>query len=56
MSDRKTQLLKAALDYLNALEAKDFYAALGVTVHYDEADCDGICLRDDIECCLENGV
>ena len=48
--DRATVLLKAALDILRKC---DF--ALEETTFYDEAECDGFCLKGDIECFLELG-
>ena len=54
--DRKTELLKAALEFLNIVENSNLADALGMTVHYDEADCDGYCLMTDIADELEADV
>jgi len=50
MEDRKTILLKACLDML-ILQAESPYTlnVFEQTVHYDEADCDGLCLMQDIK-------
>jgi hypothetical protein len=47
--DRKTILLRAAYDMLKKC-ADSHYVILPMetTVFYDEADCDGSCLMDDI--------
>lgn len=47
--DRKSVLLKACYDMLK--KCRDSHYTLSVmeeTVHYDDADCDGSCLMDDI--------
>ena len=44
--DRARTLLKAALDYIEKTD-------LSTTVFYDEAECDGYCLKEDIEFYLE---
>jgi hypothetical protein len=42
-------LLKAAYDLLEKCDASPYIVdALGETVFYDEAECDGLCLKDDI--------
>lgn len=46
--DRRTELLQAAYDLL-----KNSQAAQHTIVHYDEADCDGVCLMEDIRIELE---
>lgn len=47
--DRKEVLLRAAYELLNKQkEANYVLEILCETVHYDEADCDGYCLMDDI--------
>lgn len=49
MEDRKAVLLKACYDMLT--KARDSHYVLDVmrmTVKYDDADCDGFCLLDDI--------
>jgi hypothetical protein len=49
LPDRKTTLLKAAYDLLMKQEESSITLnLLEETVHYDEADCDGSCLMDDI--------
>ena len=48
--DRATELLAACLDFLE----KSTFLDLSETVHYDEAECDGICLISDIRACLED--
>jgi hypothetical protein len=47
--DRKTELLRAAYDLLRKQD-RSFYVLnlLTETVRYDDADCDGRCLMDDI--------
>jgi len=48
-TDRKSVLLKAAYDLLKqADEAHFVQQATEIIVHYDDADCDGICLMEDI--------
>lgn len=50
MEDRKITLLKACRDLLKKQDNSHFVLnLLSETVHYDEADCDGNCLLDDIE-------
>lgn len=49
MKDRKTILLKAAFDLLKKQDGAHYVLnLLEETVHYDEADCDGYCLMQDI--------
>lgn len=59
MDDRKTILLRAAYDLLQRA-SEDHYVrdATEIRVCYDEANCDGYCLRDDIasELGLEHGT
>ncbi len=43
---RREKYLKAAYDLLKALDDGGDYFDL--TVHYDDADCDGACLMNDI--------
>lgn len=54
--NNRSQALRRAIELLDAtkqfLEKQDFYA-LATTVFYDDADCDGLCLLEDIECWLE---
>lgn len=48
-TDRKTVLLKAAYDLLKQADEAHFVEqATDIVVHYDDADCDGSCLMDDI--------
>lgn len=52
--DRKTVLLMACRDML--IKCRDSHLVISpmeTTVFYDEADCDGSCLLDDIELELE---
>lgn len=54
MEDRKTTLLKACRDLLKKQDNSPYVLnLLSETVHYDEADCDGYCLLNDIENELE---
>jgi hypothetical protein len=54
--DRATVLLEAVLEILNKCGrgpyVKDFF---NETAFYDSADCDGYCLKEDIEHYLEYG-
>lgn len=52
--NRKLYLLKIALKYLKKIKEGQFVDALGETIEYDEADCDGFCLIEDIELELES--
>lgn len=48
--DRKIILLKACRDLLQKQENSHYVLdLLSETVHYDEAECDGSCLLDDIK-------
>jgi hypothetical protein len=50
MEDRKIILLKACRDLLRKQEDSVYVLnLLEETVFYDDADCDGYCLLDDIE-------
>lgn len=50
MEDRKTTLLKACMNLLQKQEESHYVLdLLSETVHYDEADCDGYCLLEDIK-------
>jgi hypothetical protein len=50
MEDRKVTLLKACRDLLKKQDKSPYVLdLLSETVHYDEADCDGNCLLEDIE-------
>jgi hypothetical protein len=55
--DRATVLLKAVLEILNKCDqgpyVKDVFEQ---TAFYDEADCDGYCLRYDISIHLEENL
>jgi hypothetical protein len=47
--NRKDILLRAAFDLIARSEMSSFVLAPGeVMVHYDDADCDGLCLKEDI--------
>lgn len=52
MEDRAITLLKAARDLLIKQNEAGVLISYPLTVHYDEADCDGYCLLDDISDCL----
>lgn len=45
---RKDVLLRAAYDLLTKLDRGEADEAMGGLIRYDEANCDGSCLRDDI--------
>jgi hypothetical protein len=48
-SDRSAILLRAAYDLLTRSREPGYVQeAESIMVHYDEADCDGSCLREDI--------
>jgi hypothetical protein len=54
--DRATVLLKAVLEILNKCDEGPFVKnVFEETAYYDEADCDGYCLKEDIENYLEFG-
>lgn len=54
--DRATVLLKATLEILNKCANSPFELdVLGETAFYDDTDCDGFCLKEDIEHFLEFG-
>ena len=47
--DRKTILLKACYDMLRACDDSPYVSSpFEHTVRYDDADCDGFCLMEDI--------
>lgn len=47
--DRKTILLRAAYDLLKRASMAHYVLEAGrIEVHYDQANCDGHCLMDDI--------
>lgn len=48
MEDRAVTLLKAARDLLIKQNETGVLISYPLTVHYDDADCDGYCLLDDI--------
>lgn len=55
--DRKTELLIACRDML--IKCRDSHYVLSpmeTTVFYDDADCDGYCLLDDIEIVLDKNA
>ena len=52
--ERAKVLLKACYDLLQKQEESHYVLnLLETTVYYDEADCDGYCLKNDIETELE---
>jgi hypothetical protein len=59
VSDRKDILLRAAYDLIKS-STQDFYVRETVSIftRYDDANCDGYCLMDDIalELGLEDGT
>ena len=47
--NRRDVLLRACYDLLKKANESDYVGdVMSMTVHYDEADCDGHCLMDDI--------
>jgi len=55
VEDRKIILLKACRDLLKKQEKSHYvFNLLDETVFYDDVDCDGYCLLDDIEIELAN--
>ncbi len=52
MEDRAAILLKAASDLLIEQKKAGVLISYPLTVHYDDADCDGYCLLDDISAYL----
>jgi hypothetical protein len=47
--DRKEVLLKACYDMFKKLDDSRYvFSPFETTVYYDEADCDGFCLMEDI--------
>jgi hypothetical protein len=49
MEDRKITLLKAARDILRKVESSHYViSAMETSVFYDDAECDGYCLLNDI--------
>jgi hypothetical protein len=54
--DRTTVLLMACRDMLAKCRDSNFVLSpMETTVFYDDADCDGYCLLEDIEAVLEDG-
>lgn len=54
--NRATTLLRACLELLRKQEQSGIVLnLLNETVYYDDEDCDGSCLMDDIEAFLEFG-
>jgi hypothetical protein len=52
--DRAVVLLKAALELLNKCDKSPYVLdVLSATAFYDGTDCDGYCLKEDIESFLE---
>ena len=52
--DRATVLLKAVLEILNKCDTGPYVKdVFGETAFYDGTDCDGYCLKEDIEQFLE---
>ena len=50
MEDRKTTLLRACMELLQKQEETPYVLdLLYETVYYDDADCDGYCLLEDIK-------
>jgi hypothetical protein len=45
---RKDYLLRVSLAYLEEIENSAYRDALGTMLKFDEAECDGHCLIDDI--------
>lgn len=52
MEDRAVTLLKAVSDLLVKQKEVGVLSSYPLTVHYDDADCDGYCLLDDISAYL----
>lgn len=55
MEDRAMTLLTAAKELLSKQKDAGILSDHPITVHYDDADCDGYCLLDDITAFLEVG-
>lgn len=53
-AERAITLLRAAKAFLQKQKALGYFLDHPITVFYDEADCDGYCLLDDITACLED--
>ena len=54
MKDRTMTLLEAARDLLTEQKESGVLINYPLTVHYDESDCDGYCLLDDISAHLSD--
>lgn len=54
MEDRATILLTAVKELLSKQKEAGILIDHPITVHYDDADCDGYCLLDDITAFLES--
>ena len=55
--DRAITLLRATLELLRKCDNSSYVLdVLGETAHYDEADCDGYCLMNDISNYLDYEV
>ena len=52
-TERMITLLKATAEYLKNVRNSPYSDALTVTAFYDDTDCDGYCLLDDILAELE---
>lgn len=48
-TERIITLLKATAEYLKNVRESTYSDALTVTTFYDDADCDGYCLLNDIQ-------
>lgn len=48
-TERMITLLKATAEYLKNVRESTYSDALTVTTFYDDADCDGYCLLNDIQ-------
>ena len=55
MEDRAKTLLIAAKELLSKQKEAGILIDHPLTVHYDDSDCDGYCLLDDINAFLEVG-
>ena len=53
MEKREKELLLAAYQYIRNVYQSNYADALGITVNYDEAECDGFCLGNDISYLLD---
>lgn len=53
MEDRATILLTVVKELLSKQKEAGILIDHPITVHYDDADCDGYCLLDDITAFLE---